>query len=145
MTTTRVQESAWTVARRQYGVITREQLFALGLARRRSDTASTRGGCAALNGRRETRKWVNGFKADFYWPDLGLVVETDGLRYHRTTSQQRRGLERDQTHLAAGMLALRFSHGQIRYEPDYVRAVLRRTAARALAAADPGTPPGSTR
>jgi hypothetical protein len=28
--------------------------------------------------------FVNGFEVDFFWPDLGLVVETDGLRYHRT-------------------------------------------------------------
>jgi very-short-patch-repair endonuclease len=27
---------------------------------------------------------VNGFKVDFFWPELGLVVETDGWRYHRT-------------------------------------------------------------
>lgn len=31
-----------------------------------------------------TRERVNGFRVDFYWPDLGLVVETDGLRHHRT-------------------------------------------------------------
>ena len=24
------------------------------------------------------------FRVDFFWPELGLVVETDGLRYHRT-------------------------------------------------------------
>jgi hypothetical protein len=29
----------------------------------------------------QTQRYVNGFKVDFYWPDLGLVVETDGLRY----------------------------------------------------------------
>ena len=28
----------------------------------------------------ETGRYVNGFKVDFYWPHLGLVVETDGLR-----------------------------------------------------------------
>jgi hypothetical protein len=27
-----------------------------------------------------TQQYVNGFKVDFFWPDLGLVVETDGLR-----------------------------------------------------------------
>ena len=32
-----------------------------------------------------TQEWVNGFRVDFYWPELALVVETDGLRYHRTT------------------------------------------------------------
>lgn len=33
---------------------------------------------------------VNGFEVDFFWPELGLVVETDGLRYHRTPSAQKR-------------------------------------------------------
>lgn len=37
-----------------------------------------------------TREYVNGFKVDFYWPGLGLVVETDGLRYHRSPAQQAR-------------------------------------------------------
>ena len=36
----------------------------------------------------ETKVWVNGFEVDFYWPDLRLVVETDGLRYHRTPAEQ---------------------------------------------------------
>jgi hypothetical protein len=27
-----------------------------------------------------TQQSVNGFRVDFFWPDLGLVVETDGLR-----------------------------------------------------------------
>jgi hypothetical protein len=31
-----------------------------------------------------TQVLLNGFTVDFYWPDLSLVVETDGLRYHRT-------------------------------------------------------------
>ena len=38
----------------------------------------------------EAGVYVNGFKVDFYWPDLGLVVETDSLRYHRTPAQQAR-------------------------------------------------------
>ena len=36
-----------------------------------------------------TKQWVNGFEVDFYWPDLGFVVETDGLRYHRTPASRR--------------------------------------------------------
>jgi very-short-patch-repair endonuclease len=78
-----------------------------------------------------TKAWVNGYEVDFLWPDLGIVVEADGLRYHRTASQQRRGLERDQTHLAAGMWPLRFSHWQIKHEPAHVQRVLRAAAARA--------------
>lgn len=79
----------------------------------------------------ETKAWVNGYEVDFFWPELGLVVEADGLRYHRTASQQRRGLERDQAHLTAGLWPLRFSHWQVAHEPAHVRKVLRRAAERA--------------
>ncbi len=27
-----------------------------------------------------TQQWLNGYRVDFYWPDLGLVVEADSLR-----------------------------------------------------------------
>jgi very-short-patch-repair endonuclease len=81
----------------------------------------------------ETKAWVNGYEVDFCWPELGIVAEADGLRYHRTASQQRRGLERDQAHLASGIWPLRFSHWQIRYDAAHVRKILRRTVARARA------------
>lgn len=77
-----------------------------------------------------TGQWVNEFEVDFYWPDLGLVVETDGLRYHRTPAEQARDRRRDQAHTAAGLTQLRFTHEQVRYEPEHVLAVLRATAAR---------------
>jgi very-short-patch-repair endonuclease len=72
----------------------------------------------------KTGHWVNGFKVDFYWPELGLVVETDGLRYHRTPAQQARDRLRDQAHTAAGLTPLRFTRAQIRFEPEHVRATL---------------------
>jgi very-short-patch-repair endonuclease len=71
-----------------------------------------------------TRVYVNGFEVDFYWPELGLVVETGGLTYHRTPAQQARDRLRDQTHTAAGLTPLRFTHAQIWYEPTYVQATL---------------------
>jgi very-short-patch-repair endonuclease len=77
----------------------------------------------------ETKQMVNGFEVDFYWPQLGLVVETDGLRYHRTPAAQSSDARRDQTHTAAGLTPLRFSHYQVKYEPTRVRDVLTRTAA----------------
>jgi len=77
-----------------------------------------------------TGQWVNDFEVDFYWPDFGLVVETDGLRYHRTPAEQARDRLRDQVHTAAGLTQLRFTHEQVRYEPDHVLAVLQATAAR---------------
>jgi very-short-patch-repair endonuclease len=73
---------------------------------------------------------VNGYKVDFYWPDLGLVVETDGLRYHRTPAQQAHDRRRDQAHAAAGVTTLRFTHAQITFEPDHVRDTLSAVARR---------------
>lgn len=71
-----------------------------------------------------TQQSVGGFRVDFFWPDLGLVVETDGLTYHRTPSQQARDRVRDQTHLAAGLTPLRFTHAQVRFESGYVSETL---------------------
>jgi hypothetical protein len=81
-----------------------------------------------------TAQVVNGEEVDFFWPDLGLVVETDGLTYHRTPQQQAKDLKRDQKHIASGLTSVRFSHGQIRYQPKEVEAVLRDVAARLLPA-----------
>lgn len=72
---------------------------------------------------------VNRFEVDFFWPDLGLVVETDGLRYHRTPSAQTRDARRDRAHVMAGMTPLRFTHYEVRYEPARVRAALAKTIA----------------
>lgn len=72
----------------------------------------------------QTQVQLNGFRVDFYWPDLGLVVETDGLRYHRTPSQQNRDHRRDQVHAAAGLTSLRFSASQVRFEPERTTAIL---------------------
>lgn len=77
-----------------------------------------------------TGERLNGFEVDFYWPELGLVVETDGLRYHRTPAQQARDRLRDQAHTAAGLTPLRFTHAQVRYEPRYVLATLAAVARR---------------
>jgi very-short-patch-repair endonuclease len=73
---------------------------------------------------------VNGFRVDFYWPERGLVVETDGLRYHRTPAQQAADRVRDQTHAAAGLTPLRFTHAQVAYEPGHVEETLRAIAER---------------
>jgi len=77
-----------------------------------------------------TCQFVNEFEVDLYWPDLGLVVETDGLRYHRTPAEQARDRLRDQAHTAAGLTQLRFTHEQVRYEPEYVTRILSQTASR---------------
>jgi hypothetical protein len=75
-----------------------------------------------------TKHMVNRFEVDFYWPDLGLVVETDGWRYHRTPSAQTRDALRFQVHVANGLTPLRFSHHQVKYEPRHVIDILTKTA-----------------
>jgi very-short-patch-repair endonuclease len=68
---------------------------------------------------------VAGYRVDFFWPDLQLVVETDGLRYHRTAAQQAKDRERDQALVSAGFIVLRFTHGQVAFDRSHVSATLR--------------------
>lgn len=84
-----------------------------------------------------SKHWVLGYEVDFFFPDHGLIVETDGLRYHRTPAQQARMVKRDQKHTAAGYRVLRFTHWQIAYAPTEVTQVLR--AIRPHLAAIPAT------
>ncbi|HKZ14774.1 MAG TPA: DUF559 domain-containing protein [Solirubrobacterales bacterium] len=76
-----------------------------------------------------TKHRVLDYETDFLFPDHDLIVETDGLRYHRTPSQQARAAKRDQTHTAAGFRVLRFTHWQIAHAADEVTDVLRRVRA----------------
>lgn len=80
--------------------------------------------------RPRTSVYLNGHEVDFHFPDHDLVVETDGLTYHRTPAQQAKDAERDQDHTAARMTPLRFTHGQIKYEPERVVRILRATTSR---------------
>lgn len=74
----------------------------------------------------QTQLQLNGYRVDFYWPQLALVVETDGLTYHRTPFSQAQDIRRDQAHQMAGLRSLRFTRHQVFFEPGYVRAVLER-------------------
>jgi hypothetical protein len=75
-----------------------------------------------------SKQMLNGFEVDFFWPDLGLIVETDGLRYHRTPATQARDASRDRAHVLAGMTPLRFTHYEIKYERPRVRRTLEHAA-----------------
>jgi very-short-patch-repair endonuclease len=77
-----------------------------------------------------TKHWVLGYETDFFFPDHDLIVETDGLRYHRTAAQQARAAKRDQKHVAAGFRVLRFTHWQIAHAADEVTGVLRQVRSR---------------
>jgi very-short-patch-repair endonuclease len=84
----------------------------------------------------QTQRYVDSRRVDFTWPELGLVVETDGLRYHRTPLQQRRDVERDQAHRAQGLVPVRFTHWQVHHAPRIVLDGLAAGARLAEAARD---------
>lgn len=69
-------------------------------------------------------------RVDFFWAELGLIVETDSLRYHRTPFTQANDARRDNANAARGLTTLRFTHWQVKNEPEYVRGELRAVAAR---------------
>jgi len=75
-----------------------------------------------------TQSRHSGYRVDFFWPELGLVVEADSLRYHRTAFKQSDDKRRDNAQVTAGLATLRFTHMQICHEPRYVRATLVATA-----------------
>jgi very-short-patch-repair endonuclease len=80
----------------------------------------------------QTQRQLEGGRVDFYWPELGLIVEADSLRYHRTPLQQAADRRRDQLHAAAGRSSLRFTHQQIFFEEPHAITILA-TVARRLA------------
>jgi very-short-patch-repair endonuclease len=71
-----------------------------------------------------TQRRLGPHRVDFFWPELGFVVETDGFRHHRTAAEQAADLGRDQAHARKGLRTLRFSHSQVFHRPDHVRRVL---------------------
>jgi very-short-patch-repair endonuclease len=78
----------------------------------------------------ETQVYVNGYRVDFYWPDLRLVVETDGWRHHRTSGEQATDRRRDQAHMTSGLTTVRFGEDQVRYESRHVQRTLATVIAR---------------
>lgn len=98
-------------------------------------------------------------RADFAWPDLKIVVETDGRRTHGTRNAFETDRRRDQRLIAAGWKVIRTTWRQLKYRPHELKPVLLKLlgpgspngrakpgAAGAPAPARPETPPagGST-
>jgi very-short-patch-repair endonuclease len=63
-------------------------------------------------------------RVDFHWPDIGLVVETDGGSFHANAIQQTKDRKRDQAHIRAGRTALRITHWQVFKERAETTALL---------------------
>ena len=60
------------------------------------------------------------FEADFAWPELMLIVETDGWATHGTRSAFASDRRRDRKLAAAGWRVLRFTWYEIEHEPEKV-------------------------
>jgi very-short-patch-repair endonuclease len=91
-----------------------------------------------------TQQYVNGRRVDFYCPDLGIVVETDGGLAHRSPIQQTEDRAREHAHFVADLVPLRFTHAQVRFEPAYVQDVLEAVATRRRGASATPRGPGAS-
>jgi very-short-patch-repair endonuclease len=69
---------------------------------------------------------VEGFNADFFWPEVGLIVEVDGSDFHRPRPAFERDHRRDIVHRDAGHEVLRVSGQQLDAEPFYIAVVIAR-------------------
>lgn len=79
----------------------------------------------------EVNRRLCGFTVDTFWPDLGVVVELDGVQGHATPAQMRRDHRRDLILRAAGYIVVRYSYDQVTYDGDAVLADLRMVLERA--------------
>jgi len=73
-----------------------------------------------------TNQPVEGFNADFFWPEVGLIVEVDGGDFHRARPAFERDHRRDIVHRDAGHEVLRVSAQQLDQEPLYIAVVIAR-------------------
>jgi very-short-patch-repair endonuclease len=72
----------------------------------------------------ETQHRLGKHRVDFFWPEIGLVVEADGGNFHRTGAQQTKDRQRDQAHLRAGRTPMRATHAQVFKDAAEIAALL---------------------
>jgi very-short-patch-repair endonuclease len=68
---------------------------------------------------------VGPFTVDFLWRDRGLVVETDGYRYHRGRTAFEEDRDRDLRLRSLGYDVLRLSYAQVTREQRRVISAVR--------------------
>src|SRR5919202_7059988 len=78
---------------------------------------------------------IEGFEADFVFPDHHLIVETDSWRHHKSRDSFERDRRRDAIHAAAGWRTMRFTWRQIEQEPRTVAAAVEAALYRGASAA----------
>ena len=65
-------------------------------------------------------------RGDFVWRRQRLVVETDGLKYHRTRAAFESDRRKDQRLTLAGWRVLRITWRQLKAEPERIATMIRR-------------------
>jgi very-short-patch-repair endonuclease len=69
---------------------------------------------------------IGAMTVDFCWEERGVIVETDGYRYHRGRAAFEEDRARDLRLRTLGYTVLRLSYRQVFEEPDTVLAALGR-------------------
>jgi very-short-patch-repair endonuclease len=79
--------------------------------------------------RPDVNRIVEGYEADFSWPEARLIVEIDGWSSHGTRHAFERDRVRDAEHTAAGWRVVRITRRRLLMEPEAVAAQLARLLA----------------
>lgn len=75
---------------------------------------------------RHVRGATEWWEADLVWPGARFVIETDGLKFHRTPARRERDRRRDADLMAAGWLVLRMTWRLLKRNPEAVAGAVRR-------------------
>ena len=73
----------------------------------------------------ETNVPVGRYRVDFIWADRGLIVETDGYRYHRGSVAFEEDHARDNHLMALGWDVLRFTYWAVVTDGAFVAGLIR--------------------
>jgi very-short-patch-repair endonuclease len=68
---------------------------------------------------------VEGWELDFYWPEFGVAVETDGRPYHIAVRDQEKDKYKDTKLALMGITVIRITDARLGLEPDKVLADIR--------------------
>lgn len=68
---------------------------------------------------------IGAWTPDFLWPELGLVVETDGYDFHRTAAARRRDAMKDEFLRGIGLDVIRLTWAEVTERPAQTAARVR--------------------
>jgi very-short-patch-repair endonuclease len=60
---------------------------------------------------------IGAWTPDFLWPEMGLVVETDGYEFHRTAAARRRDATKDEFLRSIGLTVIRLTWADVTERP----------------------------